>query len=136
MIRFFLTLHFWFNDFLGGHETQALMDVINSTNHMVNGGVKDAKYLAQQILPLMTKVDPDKKAFDFVLFDGAANVQKGGKVIQARFPKVIVAKGTEHVGSLFLAKVFKEPPLQLLKTWTSIVSCTFLCFFSFLSPSH
>ena len=88
--------------------------------------MKDARYIASKIMPLMEDIDPKKECFDMVVFDGAANVQKAGWVISVRFPKVIVCKGTEHVGSLFLTKAFKEAPFELLKTWTSIVSLNFV----------
>mmetsp|Transcript_4529 Transcript_4529/g.9435 ORF Transcript_4529/g.9435 Transcript_4529/m.9435 type:complete len:217 (-) Transcript_4529:1547-2197(-) len=107
--------------FAGGYEHQALIDVIDSSDHMAAGGVKDARYIASKIMPLMENIDPKKELFDMVVFNGAANVQKAGRVIAVRFPKVIVCKGTEQIGSLFLTKAFKEAPLELLKTWTSIL---------------
>ncbi len=98
------------------------MDVVDSTEHMANGGVKDAEFLAKQFIPVMHKIDPQCELFDMVIFDGAANVQKGGQAIVARFPLVILIQGAGHVCSLFLAKTFKDPKLQLLKTFTAIVS--------------
>jgi len=78
--------------FAGGYEHQALIDVIDSSNHMAIGGVKDARYIASKIMPLMEDIDPKKESFDMVVFDGAANVQKAVRVIAARFPKLIVCK--------------------------------------------
>ncbi len=114
---------------LGGHEHQALIDTIDSSDHMATGAVKDAQYLASKIIPLMEEIDAKKELFDMIVFDGAANVQKAGKVNAVCFPKVIVCKGTEHVGSLFLTKAFKEAPLELLKTWTSIISFYFVLYY-------
>jgi len=59
---------------------------------MAIGGVKDARYIASKIMPLMEDIDPKKESFDMVVFDGASNVQKAGQVIAARFPKLIVCK--------------------------------------------
>ena len=98
------------------------MDVIDSTKDLAEGKVKDARYLAKKFMPIMSKVDPEKELFDLVAFDGTANVQKAGRIIKEKFPKVEVIQGAEHLGSLFLSKCFKEPCLQLLKTWTNIVS--------------
>lgn len=104
------------------------MDVIDSTKDLAEGKVKDARYLAKKFMPIMSKVDPEKELFDLVAFDGAANVQKAGRIIKEKFPKVVVIHGAEHLGSLFLSKCFKEPCLQLLKTWTNIVSfMTLMC---------
>ena len=106
------------------------MDVIDSSKHLAAGKVKDASYLAKQIMPVMMKVDPQKDCFDLVAFDGAANVQKAGRIIQAQFPKVEVIEGVAHLGSLFLSKCFNESCLQLLKTFIQIVSVGFLFIFS------
>ncbi len=77
--------------------------------------------------------DAKKELFDMIVFDGAANVQKACKVIAVHIPKVIFCKGTEYVGSLFLVKAFKEVPLELLKSWTSILSIYFGLYFVVLS---
>ncbi len=70
----------------------------------------------------MLKVDPNKILFDIVLFDGASSVQKAIQTIVAQFPIVVVTHGTEHVGSLFLVQVFREPQSQLMSKFVSIVS--------------
>ncbi len=66
----------------GSSEHQALMDVIDSTKHLVARKVKDAGYLAKQILPVMMEVDLHKDCFDLVACDGATNVQKAGRIIE------------------------------------------------------
>ncbi len=45
---------------------------------------------------VMGKIDSQKEYFDLVAFDGAANVQKVGKIIKARCPKVEVIEGVEN----------------------------------------
>ncbi len=79
--------------------------------------------------PVMQKIDPQCELFDMVAFDSAAIVLKGGQAIAARFLQVIVIDVAEHVCSLLLAKAFKEPKLNLLTTFTAIVS--FLLFTSY-----
>jgi hypothetical protein len=49
----------------------------------------------------MKIIDPDKQLIDCVFFDGASNVQKAGKIMQVRYPLVMVLHGAEHVVSLF-----------------------------------
>ncbi len=63
--------------------------------------------------------------------DGASNVQKGGGVISAKFPKCTVVHGTEHVASLFLGEIFQEECLQIMKKFTCIVS-SIACFIIFV----
>ncbi len=71
----------------GGYEFQALMDVVNSTEHMSNEGVKDAEYLTKQFIHVMQKIYPKYELFDMVVLDGAVNLQKEGQAIAARFHK-------------------------------------------------
>ncbi len=98
------------------------MDMVNSTDHMAMGGIKDARHIATQMIPVMLKVDPNQRQFDLVLFDGAFSVQQAGQTIVAQFPMVVVTHGTEHVGSLFLVQVFKELQFQLMSKFVWIVS--------------
>ncbi len=63
------------------------MDVVDSTELMANGGVKDTEYLAKQFIPLMQKIDPQFELFDMVAFDHAANVQKVDGQFQQGSPK-------------------------------------------------
>lgn len=104
------------------------MDVVDSSKHMAEGGIKDAEYLAKQIIPVMLRADPHRVLFNMAVFDGAGNVQKGGQAIAARFPHVITIHGGEHVCSLFVGKVFQEPCMILLKNFTAIVSFFFHCY--------
>ncbi len=67
-----------------------------------------------------------KKVFEMVAFDGAAIVQKAGKIIEAKFLKVKVIKGVEHFGSLFISKCLDKLCLQLLKTFTKILNFVFV----------
>ena len=104
------------------HNPQALCDVVDCSDHMADGGIKDARYLSSKYINTMMKFDPNGDRYDMVVFDGASNVQKGGDVICAKFPKCTVVHGTEHVASLFLGEIFQEECLQIMKKFTRIVS--------------
>ncbi len=79
--------------------------------HLASGEVKDAHYLVKQIMPIMTKKDPENNflIFDMVAFDVALNVQKAGKIIESRFPKVKVIEEMEHLGLIFLSNFLMNP---------------------------
>ncbi len=117
--------------FSGGHELQALIDIIDSMEHMTSGGVKDVESWQSSSSLWCRRLTPNLNCllFNVIAFDAAANVQKGGQAIAARFPQAIVIHGAEHERSLFLATTFKEPKLNLLKTFTTVVS--FLLFTSY-----
>ncbi len=101
-----------------------LIDVIDSSDHMATGDVKDAWYLVSKIMLLMEEIDVKNELFDMIVFDGTANVQKAGQGIAVCLPN-----GTCWIS--FLVKDFKEAQLELLKTWTSIVSFYFDLYFIF-----
>lgn len=85
----------------------AVLDIIDCTDHMEVGGKKDAKYIADMFEEHIASLDPHGLHLNAILFDGASNVQKAGRAIQARYPQVSVLHGVEHVVSLFFSDVAK-----------------------------
>ncbi len=73
------------------------------------GGEKDAPYIADMIIPLIQKMEKTRDehnklcpgVVDLVLFDGASNVVKAGKIVATHFPCISVVHKTEHGVSLF-----------------------------------
>ena len=57
--------------------------------------------------------------FDLVVFDGASNVQKAGRILSIVFPRVTCIHGAEHVLSLFFDDIFKLPELDMLASFYS-----------------
>jgi hypothetical protein len=82
-----------------------VLDIIDCTDHMEVGGKKDAKYIAEIFGEHIQALDPKGVHLNAILFDGASNVQKAGRVIEAQFPQVSVLHGIEHVVSLFFSDV-------------------------------
>ena len=98
----------------GVHNTAAILEIVDATVHLAAGGKKDARYIAKCFLPHLLKLDPDNTIIDCVLFDGAANVQKGGQVLAGHNPRISVLKGVEHVLALFCKDVSKVWPINIL----------------------
>ncbi len=115
------------NILVGGvHEPQGLLDIVDCTGHMAEGGTKNATYVAHQFLPFMRKLDPQKNRFDCVAFDGARNVQLAGELIEKHFPMVTTVHGAEHSATLFFDDVFTRcAPLKLLCNFSNRVSTLF-----------
>ena len=101
--------------FAGVHESAAVIDIVDCTKHLEDGGKKDAEHIADLFLPEMDKLDPTKTLFDTIIFDGAANVQKGAQVIAATHPTMFAIHGAEHVVSLFFADLMKIWQLKLFQ---------------------
>ena len=86
----------------------AVLSIADCTNHMAKGGMKDADYIAKTLfLPQFETIDPEKKLIDLVSFDGAANVQKAGRMLCETYPKCTVIHGGEHVVSLVFGDICK-----------------------------
>ena len=95
----------------------ALLDIVDCTSHLAGGGKKDAPYISNLILPLIKMIegkaenDHSKKKpglVDLVLFDGASNVVKAGKLLAINYPRITALHGAEHVVSLFFRDVYTQ----------------------------
>jgi hypothetical protein len=84
----------------GVHMPMAILEIFNCSSHMADGKQKDASYIAQQFMPLLDQLDPDKVLIVLVFFDGASNVQKAGCIVEANKPLITSLHGAEHVASL------------------------------------
>ena len=65
----------------GVYELTAIKDIVDCTDHMAVGKVKDTRYLARQLMPTMTELDPEKDVIDMLAFYGASNVQNVADII-------------------------------------------------------
>ena len=62
----------------GAYNHSAVMDIIDCTDHMAEGGEKDATYVAECMKPTIDAVGAENAVL--FAFDGAYNVQKAGSV--------------------------------------------------------
>ena len=99
----------------GGHLHTAVMEIVDATEQVQNSGKKDARYLASLFRP---HIDSFEKKFpnciDYCTFDGAGSVQKAGHILNARYPRIFVTHGAEHVVSLFFQDCFNLPIVSTL----------------------
>ncbi len=82
------------------------------TGHMTEGNKKDASYIAGLMEDVVLQYDPDKSRTTLFWFDGASNVQKAGRILEAKFPRAYSLHGGEHVVSLFFSDVSKLLPIK------------------------
>ena len=100
----------------GVNNPFALLDIADCTDHLSNGGKKDAMHIAKIIMPLIELIhsEPDvhnKKSpgiVDLVFFYGASNVQNAGEILRIFNPRITVGHGAEHVVSLFFSDVYTK----------------------------
>jgi hypothetical protein len=71
------------------------------SDHMWRGGKNDASFIATLQDGIVSEYDPDKLFTDIFYFDGAGNVQKAGRILEAIYPRSYCFHGGEHVVSLF-----------------------------------
>lgn len=100
------------------------LEIVDCHDHLADGGKKDATYIASTFVPHLERHDPDKELTELILFDGAGNVQKGGRIIEAMYPRVTCLHGAEHGISLFFSDVAKLPEIKVRR---GVVSTCFQC---------
>ena len=103
----------------------SVIEIVDCHDHLAEGGKKDATYIASTFVPHLEKHDPNKDRTDLIFFDGAKNVQKAGKIIEAIFPRTTCLHGVEHGVSLFFSDIAKIPEIKV-SHGIVIASC---CFF-------
>lgn len=87
--------------------------IVDATDQMKDGGKKDAVYVAHYMEQVINDFDPLKMHTDIFFFDGASNVQKGGQILEAAFPRAYCFHGGEHVVSLFFDDIAKLAPIKV-----------------------
>ena len=85
----------------GVNITNACLEIHDCTKQLQGGGKKDSEYIADLVSKHVDKLDPLKNKVDMVIFDGAANMQKAGRILEVRYPLITCIHGAEHVVSLF-----------------------------------
>ena len=81
---------------------------VAGTDHLVEGGKKDAEFVAGLFDPWVKKLDPMSTRIDCVFFDGASNVQKAGRLLAAKYPRIHVQVCAAHCVSLFFSDISKK----------------------------
>jgi hypothetical protein len=89
------------------------ISIQDCTKHVVEGGKKDALYIANLFDEKVIEYNPLKTCTDVFYFDGASNVQKAWEVLIARFPCTFCFQGGEHVVSLFFSSIAKIKPVKV-----------------------
>lgn len=98
------------------------LSIVDCSGHLQNDGRKDASYISDLFLPHITEMETlVPNCTDLVIFDGASNVQKAGKLLEAKFPHISVIHGAEHVISLFYGDVFRLKQFDMLKKMNRII---------------
>ena len=104
------------------HCPVGCLRIVDCSGHLESDGRKDAAYIADLFLPLITEMEEKKpQCTDLVIFDGASNVQKAGLLLEAKFPHLSVMHGAEHVISLFYSDVFCLREFELLKKMNRLI---------------
>ena len=93
------------------HKAATVLDIVDCTKHMSEGGVKSVPFIADLFWDEMEVLDPNHELIDLLFFDGASNMQKAGEIIAARNPCVTCFHGHEHVMSLLIKDIINGVPL-------------------------
>ena len=96
-----------------GEVPPTVIAINDCTDHMAEGGKKDATYISEMFEAEVEKYDTTKLYTDLFFFDGASNVQKAGEILTKKFPRAFCCHGGEHVLSLFFEDVGKLPAVKV-----------------------
>lgn len=90
-----------------------LINIVDCTARLLQGQKKDGTFISSLFIPVMESMDQLKDKVDILFFDGGSNFQLAGRIIQARFPRVTVVHGLEHVLSLVFEDIAKIPVVKV-----------------------
>ena len=96
-----------------GEVPPTVVAINDCTDHMAEGGKKDATYISEMFETEVAKYDPNKLHSDIFFFDGASNVQKAGEILTKKHPRAFCCHGGEHVLSLFFEDLAKIPVVKV-----------------------
>ena len=94
----------------------AVLELVGCQGHIADGGEKDVTFICNIFLEHIRKIDPHKSVIDFVVFDGASNVQLAGELLKIHYPNISVMCGVEHTVSLFFNDVSNIPIVNQIIT--------------------
>ena len=98
----------------GAHLPICVLEIVDCSKQMQTGK-KDAPYIASLFKPHIEKVESDSPSTcDVIFFDGASNVQQAGTILHAKYPRLVVLHGSEHVINLFFQDLFQLPLFKSL----------------------
>jgi hypothetical protein len=90
---------------------------------MTEGGKKDAKYIALEMLKVVHRIDKlAKNRITAIVFDGASNVQKAGHIMRMHCPSASVEHGAEHVVALIVEKLLCLSAIREYSKFCKVVS--------------
>ena len=91
----------FFSDyFRNGNCFPVVSCIRECTKHLAAGGSKNCIYIAHGFTEMVNHYDPKGTDWGVFYFDGAGNVQKTGRLLEARFPRTTCLYGGEHALAL------------------------------------
>ena len=79
----------------------AVLGVKYFSKHLAQGGKKDDTCTLEELKPHLEKYNEKNIRTDLVLFDGASNLHKSGKILAASYPRITVLHSAKKVLYLF-----------------------------------
>ena len=92
--------------------TVAVLEIVDYQDLLADDNKKYRTFICNRFLNHTREIYPGRKLTDMVMFDGAFNVQLGGKRLKVNNPKLTVMRCVEHTVSLFFNVVSKIPILN------------------------
>ena len=101
-----------------GSHSPTVLSIHDCTSHLETGGKKDAPYIAGIFDDHIQELDVSNTCTDIFMFDGASNVQKAGRLLEAKYPRAMTFHGGEHVSALFFFDISQLRAIKVRKIMT------------------
>ena len=95
-----------------GQDHPLQLEIVDCSDRMASGLTKDAYYIASKMRRHIIIIG--KENGDLIIFDGASNVQKAGRLLSVDFPMLTCIHDPAHCIHLFFGDVFKLLPISLM----------------------
>ena len=124
---------------LNGNSYPVVTAIKDCTGHFSQAGKKDALFSSDVFSNFLLEFNAEANRVDVFYFDGASNVQKAGKLLGVKFPRIVTYHGGEHVVALWFSDLAKIPEIKVCFT-LFLLFCFLLKFLykfsSFLSETR
>ena len=98
---------------LSANMSPAVLEIHYCSQHTDKVENKDAPYIAAIYLHHLTVIDKKRNITDLIFFYGASNVNKAGKIIESKSPRVTCLHGAEYCVALFFTDLFKMEEIKV-----------------------
>ena len=106
--------------------TRTLSLLLFVTVQNIKAGKKDAVFISDIFMGIVSEYDENSNHVDLFYFDGALNVKKAGEVLEVKYLRTFAYHSGEHVVALWFTSLAQIPETKVC--FFVMFSVLFYCF--------